>query len=320
LFLLTELDPSGTAEIPFQEADLLQDELRERGAEPTVVDVAAYPDGPPITVTETGSATLEGKRLEPTDFESAVIYPQFLFRLHHYRQLEELTEDPVGTLNQLREHRGLFESWLTILAEAGVRLTCPPDAMPTHQRKLWQMHTLARRDLPVPDSMVTTDPDAVRSFVDEHGRAVAKPVSGGYVPEVITLEDLSDERLAVVEQTPLQLQTYAPGDDVRAYVVGDSCVGAMRYEYTDERFSFKATDADQEVESVEHEAPPEIHDAVERAAKACNLSFAAVDLRHDRETGEFNIIELNPGGRFAMAHEAGVDVAGPLADWLVDGN
>jgi D-alanine-D-alanine ligase-like ATP-grasp enzyme len=147
----------------------------------------------------------------------------------------------------------------------------------------------------------------------EHGRAVPNPVSGGDVPEVITLEALSDERPAVVEQTPLQLQTDAPGE-TSARTWSGTRTSALRSEYTDERFSFTATDADQDVESVEHDAPPELQDAVERAAEACNRSFAAVHIRHDRETGDFAIIERNPDGRFAMAHEAG-----PLADWLVDG-
>ena len=83
--------------------------------------------------------------------------------------------------------------------------------------KPMQIALLDRAGMPVPETIWTNDPDAVRRFAE--GRRVAyKPVAGGAATKELGPEDLTEERLARSAGRPVTFQELLPGDNYRVYV------------------------------------------------------------------------------------------------------
>ena len=79
---------------------------------------------------------------------------------------------------------------------------------------------IARAGFAVPDILVTTNAEAVRAFMREHGRIIYKSCSG--VRSIVsTFAADQIGRLKRVGHCPTQFQEYVPGTDVRVHVVGE---------------------------------------------------------------------------------------------------
>src|SRR5215207_8783802 len=71
--------------------------------------------------------------------------------------------------------------------------------------KPYQLALLAEAGLPVPETLWSNDPAAVRRFAA--GRRVAyKPVVGGAATQELSADDLSDERLTALSTAPVAFQ------------------------------------------------------------------------------------------------------------------
>lgn len=94
-----------------------------------------------------------------------------------------------------------------------------PAAMAPNGSKPYQLEQIRQLGFRIPDTLVTTDPNAVQAFWQQHGNIIYKSISG-IRSKVSRLNPEHLERLANVSWCPTQFQQYIPGKDYRVHVVG----------------------------------------------------------------------------------------------------
>lgn len=86
--------------------------------------------------------------------------------------------------------------------------------MASNNHKPYQTNQIRKSGFAVPETVVTTDPNAVLDFWQRHGAVIYKSNSG--VRSIVArLPDMHRERLGNVAWCPTQFQQYIPGVDHR---------------------------------------------------------------------------------------------------------
>jgi len=165
-------------------------------------------------------------------------------------------------------------------------------AMAANSSKPYQLEQIRRLGFDVPETLVTTDPDAARLFWERHGDVIYKSVSSTR-SIVSRLQPEHAGRLADVSFCPTQFQRYIPGRDHRVHVVGDELFasevisGADDYRYP----------AQHPVEIRACRIPRDVEDRCRLLARAAQLPVAGIDLRRTPE-GDWYCFEVNPSPAF----------------------
>jgi RimK family alpha-L-glutamate ligase len=222
---------------------------------------------------------------------------------------------PPGSLEQVVFRMDLLHR----LHERGTPVLNPPRALEICIDKFLATHRLEHAGLLVPPTIVCeTADDAMTAFADLGGDVVVKPIFGS---EGRGMVRVSDEEIAwrtfrTLERTDcaLYLQQFIPhpGWDLRVFVIAGRVRAAMRRHARDDWRTNVAQGGRAEAVTV---APEEERLAL-RAAAACGVVVAGVDLiRGQRD--EWYVIEVNavPGWR-ALAPVTGVDVADEIVRQL----
>jgi len=112
-------------------------------------------------------------------------------------------------------------------------------AMAANGSKPYQLQQIRDLGWSVPETLITTDPDAAQAFWEQHGEVVYKSVSS-VRSRVSRLRSEHRERLSNISFCPTQFQRFIPGTDHRVHVVGDEVFacevrsGADDYRYAGE--------------------------------------------------------------------------------------
>lgn len=205
-------------------------------------------------------------------------------------------------------------SWAEL---APVLVVNRPNAMAANQSKPYQANQIRSLGFEIPDTLITTDPDAALDFWMRHGSVIYKSVSG--VRSIVSR--LSPEhlrRLDAISWCPTQFQQYIPGTDYRVHIVGDEV-------YTCEVVS-KADDyryAGRQGIGVEirpYDLPEDCAERCRALAARLNLTVAGMDLR--RTTGGiWYCFEVNPSPGFTYYQSATHQpIAEAIARLLVAGS
>jgi glutathione synthase/RimK-type ligase-like ATP-grasp enzyme len=204
----------------------------------------------------------------------------------------------------------IISSWAEISAAF---LVNPLGAMAVNNSKPYQMEQIRQEGWSVPETLITTDPEAAREFWENHGDAIYKSVSS-IRSQVRRIGPEHNERLADIGSCPTQFQSFIPGRDHRVHVVGDEvfaceiCCDADDYRYP----------GDDDVEIRARVLPREIEDRCRRTAQSAGLPFTGIDLRRTAE-GEWFCFELNPSPGFTFyEHRTGQPIAQAVARLLVE--
>jgi glutathione synthase/RimK-type ligase-like ATP-grasp enzyme len=187
----------------------------------------------------------------------------------------------------------------------------PPAAMAVNNAKPFQLRRIAACGFAVPDTLVTTDPEAVQSFARQHDRVIYKSISG--VRSIVsTLRSADITRLRDVANAPTQFQEYVPGVDVRAHVAGDEIIATeIRSSADDYRY------ASHNIELAPTALPEDVASRCRAMAAAMGLSVAGIDLR--RTPGrKWVCFEVNPSPAFVFYEEAtGQPIGDAIARLLI---
>jgi glutathione synthase/RimK-type ligase-like ATP-grasp enzyme len=189
-----------------------------------------------------------------------------------------------------------------------------PAAMAANHSKPYQLALIARLGFAVPDTLVTTDPDAARAFWRRHERVVYKSVSG--VRSIVSqLHELHAQRFADVANAPTQFQQHIAGEDIRVHVVGDEVIAtAIRSSADDYRY---APGAGAPLEMAEVGLPREVADRCRAATREMGLRLSGIDLRRT-DDGRWFCFEVNPSPAFTFFERgAGQPIAAAVARLLV---
>ena len=165
-------------------------------------------------------------------------------------------------------------------------------AMGSNSSKPYQAALIAQAGFAVPDTLVTNDPDALRSFWQRHASIVYKSCSG--VRSIVSRLAADDaDRLARLATCPTQFQAYVPGTDYRVHVIGDEIHGhAIDSDADDYRYAGSAG-----VRLRPWRVPDELRPRLRALAASLGLVMAGIDLRRSAQ-GEWICFEVNPSPGF----------------------
>lgn len=236
-------------------------------------------------------------------------------RPYDVRQLPALQD--AGPLAPLWRHGLALDDCLQAWVEVTPALVINrPSAMASNGSKPYQAAILRAAGLDVPDTLVTTDPNAALAFRELYGSVVYKSISG--VRSIVSrLGPEHQGRLADISNCPTQFQQYVAGTDYRVHVVGDTIFAAeIVSEADDYRYAGRSG------HSIDIRActlEPDLAKRCRRLAAELDLPFAGIDLRRTPE-GRWYCFEVNPSPGFTFYQKAtGQKIAEAVASLLAGG-
>jgi RimK-like ATP-grasp domain len=223
-----------------------------------------------------------------------------------------------GPDSEIWDRAVLLDDLLTSWAELTEALIVNrPSAMISNSSKPFQAGLLRDFGFCVPDTIITTDPEAVAGFRERHKRVVYKSVSS--VRSIVS--ELTDEKMSRIGDVcwcPTQFQELVLGTDYRVHVVGNEIFASeIDSEAVDYRY---ATRQDCSITIRSASIPDEVAQRCADASAAMGLAVSGVDLRRTAD-GEWYCFEINPSPAFTFYQSAtGQRIDEAVARLLVNGS
>lgn len=230
-------------------------------------------------------------RLECID--AAFVRPQDL------RTLPDMVE--CGRQGPAWQHALTVEDELLSWAEITPALVINrPSAMSSNASKPYQMEIIRSAGFKTPETLITTDPDAVQEFWRAHDQVVYKSISG--VRSIVRrLADEHVTRIPDVANCPTQFQEYIPGNDYRVHVVAGEVFACEIMSHADDyRY---ASRQGYSVGITRRDLPQDVAMKCVALTRTCGLTLAGIDLRLTPE-GEWYCFEVNPSPAFTYYQQA----------------
>lgn len=175
------------------------------------------------------------------------------------------------------------------------RVVNRPASMYSNRSKPYQALIIRQFGFKIPRTVITNDPEPVRSFYYEcGGKVIFKSISGlRSTVRRLREEDLGS--LKFPENSPTQFQEYLQGENIRVHVVGERLFAVrIRCDAVDYRY------AGQEGYArimVPQKLPEEVENKCIRLTKEFGLAMAGIDLK-ETPTGEYYCLEVNTSPAF----------------------
>lgn len=205
----------------------------------------------------------------------------------------------------------------------GVRVVNPAHVIELCGDKLATNAALARAELPTPRTGVAFDGEAALALIEELGYPVVlKPTVGSWGRMVSRIND-RDAAEAIIEHKEVlggpqhgvfyvQELIRKPGRDIRAFVVGGECIGAI-YRTSEHWITNTARGA----KASNCPVTPDIADLARRAAAAVSGEIVAIDLVEDPGRGLL-VIEINHTMEFKNSvSTTGVDIPRRMGEYAL---
>jgi glutathione synthase/RimK-type ligase-like ATP-grasp enzyme len=165
--------------------------------------------------------------------------------------------------------------------------------------KPYQAQWITRVGFHIPPTLVTNDPEAVRSFLEAHGKLIYKSTSS--VRSIV--QELDETRFKDLYRTrylPTQFQAFVPGVNIRVHVVGDTVFAS---EILSEALDYRYADRDgHEVSMVSMVLPTEIEARCRALSQALGLPLCGIDLKRT-PSGSYYCFEVNPSPAYSYYEE-----------------
>jgi glutathione synthase/RimK-type ligase-like ATP-grasp enzyme len=288
----------------------LFESLGERGVDVVVADTLAFPEAVRISLGhEIDSITVEDRAVG----RPAAVYVRDTY-VHPLAfgvdVADEMDQDWRRTLVAFREKGQMLVPVLTRWTELGIPMYNPA-SRDWRNSKGFQIAALHQAGLPVPRTLWTNDPAAVRRFADG-ARVVYKPVAGGAATRELGPDDLTDDRLRALSGAPVTFQELLEGDNYRVYCLDGRVIAQIRV--TSEEIDFRQNETTVE----ETELAPEVQEQCLKAAEVIGMRWTGMDLRADSE-GTLRFLELNSSPMFlGFDARAGTKIRESLVDRLAE--
>jgi glutathione synthase/RimK-type ligase-like ATP-grasp enzyme len=202
-------------------------------------------------------------------------------------------------------------------------LSCPwmnpreADAAAHHKPYQWTLaHELG---LKLPRTLVTTNAQAAREFIDSVRpakvvfKAFLAAIQEWRETRLIEQEDL--DRLELVRYAPVIFQEYVPGVDLRITMIGDDIFAAeIDVRNTSYEVDMRMVVGEGLVKAVT--LPQAVQTQLRKLQHRLKLVYGAIDMRRTEE-GEYVFLEVNPAGQWLFVEQrTGLPIARALADYL----
>ncbi|MDJ0733422.1 MAG: hypothetical protein QNJ47_04925 [Nostocaceae cyanobacterium] len=161
-----------------------------------------------------------------------------------------------------------------------------------HKEKPLQLNLANKLGVTIPATLISNNVEQVKDFFHTHEKVIFKPVYGGAHTQFVTEKHLETKRLhKVLSISPVTIQEYIPGTNIRSYVIGNSVYTAeIRSSSVDFREDLSA-------ELIPIDLPESVKQQCLVIAKAFMLEWTAIDWRV-KPTGEYVFLEANPSPMF----------------------
>ena len=161
-----------------------------------------------------------------------------------------------------------------------------------HKEKPLQLSRVKQMGVPIPTTLISNDSERVTEFVSNHEKVIFKPVYGGAYTQLLTQSHLEPQRLKqVLSISPVTIQEYIPGTNIRSYVLADSVYTA---EIRSNSWDFRE---DAQAQLIPRELPEPVRQQSLAITQALKLEWTALDWRL-KPTGEYVFLEANPSPMF----------------------
>ncbi|WP_363254453.1 MvdC/MvdD family ATP grasp protein [Polaromonas sp.] len=202
-------------------------------------------------------------------------------------------------------------------------LSCPwmnpreADAAAHHKPYQWTVaHELG---LKVPRTLVTTNAQAAREFIESVRpakvvfKAFLAAIQEWRETRLIEQEDL--DRLELVRYAPVIFQEYVPGVDLRITMIGNDIFAAeIDVRNTSYEVDMRMVVGEGIVNAVT--LPDAVQTKLRKLQHRLKLVYGAIDMRRT-EAGEYVFLEVNPAGQWLFVEQrTGLPIARALADYL----
>ncbi len=181
-----------------------------------------------------------------------------------------------------------------------------------HKEKPLQLSKAKQIGVTIPATLISNNPEQVREFVQSQNKVIFKPVYGGAHTKLVTEAHLEPHRLNLaLSVSPVTIQEYIPGTNIRSYVIGESVYSAeIRSESVDFREDLNS-------ELIVRDLPESVHQQCLAILKAFMLEWTAIDWRL-KPTGEYVFLEANPSPMFRhFERQTGFPITQKLVNMLM---
>jgi glutathione synthase/RimK-type ligase-like ATP-grasp enzyme len=261
-----------------------------------------------------GCLSLDG---QPIPTPSAIWYR----RVRTAPKPQSLAEDIYDFCVQ--ENRAAF---MGAILGLNARWMSRPAAIWQAEFKPYQLRLASELGLPIPRTIVTNEPAAVRTAFNEFGSMIVKPARTGHVVRegkeyaIFTsrvlrehLEDLNGARLS-----PSIYQELVPKKfDVRVTIVGRKLFAAAIDSQSDPdaAVDWRCTN-NPRLPHKRITLPDRLTELLLRLMEALHLSFGAIDLIQTT-SGDYLFLEVNPSGQWLWLDDMlGFGISDSIAEWL----
>ena len=198
----------------------------------------------------------------------------------------------------------------------------PPAHDEVAGRKAYQLRVAAEVGLRTPRTLITSDPDRARAFVEAQGigRTIFKTFSATHAVwrETRLVRQGEVESLDAVRVAPVIFQELIPAEaDLRITVVGDRIfAAAIDARGTDYEVDFRMSLG--QARTAPAELPAAVADRLRALMDRLGLVYGAIDMRRTPD-GDYVFLEVNTAGEFLFVEErTDLPISRAIADWLVD--
>ncbi|WP_088186372.1 MvdC/MvdD family ATP grasp protein [Desulfosporosinus sp. FKA] len=193
--------------------------------------------------------------------------------------------------------------------------------------KIEQLAVARKMGMTIPDTLITSNKDAIRHFAKMHKSVIAKAVKHGfyafddevYLAFTQQIDDSYLERIEKYATVPMILQKRIDKEyDIRINVIGDKvfATAILSQEYPISQLDWRVWDVCEKFD-LKHK-PIKLPVDIEKKCITINehfhLGFSAIDMALSK-TGEYIFLELNPNGQWAWIEE---NTGYPLRDTIID--
>jgi len=189
-----------------------------------------------------------------------------------------------------------------------------PKSTASNDSKPYQALLIERHGFFIPETLLTTDPEAALEFWKLHGEVIYKPIcatrsivsrfTAGHIP-----------RLKDIASCPTQFQQYIHGTDYRVHVVGKK-IFACRIIAQEVDYRFPRNGV--EIQSCD--IPGDVADRCRRLSHSLELPLSGIDLRCTPDR-DWYCFEVNPSPLFTFFEEAtGQPIGEAIAALLESGH
>jgi glutathione synthase/RimK-type ligase-like ATP-grasp enzyme len=167
----------------------------------------------------------------------------------------------------------------------------PPGRSMLVRRKPYQLDVIRGLGCPVPETLITNDPDQASNFLKQYPDAIVKPAGGGAL--TLNAGELCAETLERIRIAPAIFQRRIRGDDIRVIVVGTKVVSSVRILVPPDTIDFRG-DANYSQGKIAYEKvrlPEDIDAQCVRICAALGYRYAGIDLKQAEDN--FVFLECN---------------------------